>query len=57
MPFVIIESKPIALTDLLKVTSQTLEEKEFLIKLYDRRLLPSALRANPDGSVTVEWME
>jgi len=40
---------------ILKVTSSTLEEKQFLDRLYDSRSIPVSLSANPDGSVTVIW--
>lgn len=53
MPRVTIVTKPPANDDVLKVTSETLEEKIFLSGIYDRRIHPSELIDNPDGSVTL----
>lgn len=39
---------------ILRITSTDLEEKLFLERLYDRRRMPSGLRHNDDGTVTLE---
>ena len=39
----------------MKVTSESIEEAEFLGGLWDRRTLPLKLTINPDNSVTIEW--
>jgi len=49
------EKKPGPTDFILKVTSENLEEQEFLGSLFDRRSIPVKLTINPDNSVTVEW--
>lgn len=48
-----IEEKTPPTFDILVITSETLEEKLFLSRLYELRKPPFALRENPDGSVSL----
>lgn len=50
----IVEKKgPMDLT--LRITSSSLEEREFLQLLYNRRVVPSKLIINADDTVTIEY--
>lgn len=55
MPKIEMVKKPGPTDFILKVTSETLEEAEFLGGLYDRRCTPFKVIINLDNSVTVEW--